>query len=103
MEVEAGSFHEEDVREDGGGAPSSRAGGIQTMSEDIPSEEELKAIIIDSAEAVISLEEKLVNVTYDNINKKRQILNMMRELPLETCIKYVKDIIPKEVLEEFKL
>jgi len=73
------------------------------MSEDIPSEEELKAIIIDSAEAVISLEEKLVNVTYDNINKKRQILNMMRELPLETCIKYVKDIIPKEVLEEFKL
>lgn len=66
-------------------------------------EEELKAIIIDNAEAVISLEEKLVRVTYDNISKKRQILNMMRELPLEECIKYVKDIIPKEVLKEFKL
>jgi len=67
------------------------------------SEEELKAIIIDSVEAVISLEEKLVRVTYENINKKRQILNMMRELPLEECIKCMKDIIPKEVLEAFKL
>ena len=67
------------------------------------SEEELKAIIIDSAEAVISLEEKLVKVTYENINKKRQILNMMREMPLEECIKYVKDIIPKEVFKELKL
>lgn len=58
-------------------------------------EKEKKAIIIGNVEALINLEEKLVDAAYENINLKKEILNIMRNLSLEECLKLIKRIWPE--------
>ena len=56
-------------------------------------EEEQKTIILGNCEAVITLEEINLQKDYETINLKRQLLNMMRDLSLDECLKLVPNII----------